>query len=226
MRRNPSVPLALVLACASLPAALLAQGGKPLDADIAFRFGTLGFGPEIGKLIVPHFGARLGANFFKFSHTGTSSDITYDYSLKLKGVSALVDYFPHRRGKFHLTGGLVTRPLRINATGQPTSSGTFKINDRQYTSAQVGTLTADGRFTTAPYLGLGFGTPARRGRVEFLFDLGAVLGKAKITLSATGAASNQQLAADLAAQSAKTQKDLDKYAKVYPVLDFGIGVRF
>ena len=226
MRRNPSVPLALVLLCTSVPCALPAQDHKAIDASIAFRTGTLGFGLEAGKLILPHLGARLGANFFKFTHTGTSSDITYDFSLKLKGVSALVDYFPHRRGAFHLTGGLVTKPLRVDATGVPTSSGTFKINDRQYTAAQVGTLTANGRFTTAPYLGLGFGTPAKKGRVEFLFDLGAVLGKAKLTLSATGAASNQQLAADLAAQSAKTQKDLDKYAKVYPVLDLGIGVRF
>ena len=226
MRWNSSGPFAVVLLCTSVPGALPAQDHRAIDASIAFRAGTLGFGLEAGKLLVPHLGARVGANIFKLNRTGNSSDISYDFSLRWKAVSALVDYFPRRRGAFHLSAGLITKPLTIDATGRPTSSGTFEINHHQYTAAQVGTLTGDGRFTTAPYLGLGFGTPAKKGRVEVLFDLGAVLGKAKITLSATGAASNQQLAADLAAQSATTQKDLDKYAKVYPVLDLGIGVRF
>lgn len=226
MHRIQNRALALVALSTAITSGLDAQNHKPLDAAFALRVGTLGFGLEAGKLFTPHLGARVGANFGTFKHTGTSSEISYDFSLRLKGVSALLDYFPKGRGSFHLTGGLVTKPLTVDLAGRPTSTGTFKINGHEYTAAQVGTLTGAGRFKSGPYLGLGFGTPARKGRVEFLFDLGAVLAKAKITLSATGAASNQQLAADLAAQSAKTQKDLNKYAKVYPVLDLGFGVRF
>jgi len=72
-----------------------------------------------------------------------------------------------------------------------------------------------------------FGTPASSGRaIKLLFDLGAVIGKPTISLTATGAASDPTLAADLQAQANKTQGDVDKYLKVYPVLAFGLAYRF
>ncbi len=60
--------------------------------------------------------------------------------------------------------------------------------------------------------------------MKFLFDLGAVIGEPTISLSATGAATN--LAPYLQAQAKKTQDDVDKYLKVYPVLAFGLAYRF
>jgi hypothetical protein len=195
--------------------------------SLAFRFLTLGFGLEAGKLLTDHLSARVGANYFKFSKSKTQSDISYDASLKLHAVSALLDLYPHGRGSFHFTGGLMTNPVTVTATGKPSSSGTFKINGNTYTTAQVGTLTATGKYPDVrPYLGLGFGTPARGGPLAFLFDLGAELGKPAVSLTATGGASNPQLAADLKAQADKTQHDVRKYAKVYPVVSLGLAYRF
>jgi hypothetical protein len=198
------------------------------DLSIALRAGSPGIGLEVNKLLMSHLGARVGANYFSYSETRTQSDIKYDATLKLKGLSALLDFYPGARGSFHLTAGLFTNPVKVTGTGKPSSTGEFKINGTSYNTAEVGTLDAEAKYPdVGPYFGLGFGTPANtHSGLKFLFDIGAVIGTAKVALTATGAASNPQLASDLKAQAAKTQDDLDKYAKLYPVLSFGLGYRF
>jgi hypothetical protein len=234
--RFPLLPVLGALTLLSGPAAggLAAQQrpGAPAaprhsDVSVAFRFGTPGFGLEVGKALTGHLSARLGLYYFKLNATRTESDVTYDASLKLHAVTALVDLYPGRRGAFHFTVGLATNPLTIDGTGKPTG-GTFTINGIDYPSAEVGTLTARGKFPgVSPYVGLGFGTPARSGgALEFLFDLGATIGRPTITLGATGAAANAALAGDLQAQIAQTQSDVRKYLVVYPVLNFGLAYRF
>ena len=197
-----------------------------LGMSLAFRSSLLGFGLEAEKLLGGHVGARVGYSYMSFSANHTQSDISYAASLKISSFEALADLYPGAFKSFHFTGGIVTNPLTISGKGV-TNSGSFKINGHSYTADQVGTLSASGKFPdVSPYLGIGTGTPARGGPIEFLFDLGAVLGKPTINLAATGAASNPDLASDLRAQSATTQHDVRKYLKVYPVLAFGIGYRF
>ena len=233
MRTSVQSPLAILALLLSPATALRAQPGtveppsKPIDGSLSLRFSTLGFGLEAGKLLTNHISARLGGNFFSLSRSGDASDVTYDFHIKWHAASLLFDLAPHRRGALHFTLGFMTNPVTISATGQPTG-GEFTINDHHYTSAEVGTLTGKGKFQgMGPYLGFGFGTAARKGgRLKFLFDLGAVLGKARFELSATGAANNAQLASDLEAQRVKTQKDINKFAKAYPVLSFGLGYHF
>lgn len=194
--------------------------------SLAFRSSLLGFGLEAEKLIGGHVGARVGYSYMSFSANHTQSDISYAASLKISSFEALADYYPGAFKSFHITGGIATNPLTISGTGV-TNSGSFKINGHSYTAEQVGTLSAAGKFPgVSPYVGIGTGTPARGGPIEFLFDLGAVLGKPTINLGATGAASDPELATDLQAQSATTQHDVRKYLKVYPVLSIGIGYRF
>jgi hypothetical protein len=222
----------------SLPALLLifpparslsaqqASGG--LDLAVALRAGSPGIGLEVNKLLLRHLGVRVGGNYFRYSTTRTQSDIRYDATLKLRGVSALLDLYPGARGSFHFTGGLFTSPVKVTATGKPSAAGDFEINGNTYTASQVGTLDAEAKYSdVGPYFGLGFGTPANSHHgLVFLFDLGVVIGKAKVTMSATGAAGGSQLASDLAAQARKTQDDINEYAQVYPVLSFGLGYRF
>ncbi|HXW96754.1 MAG TPA: hypothetical protein VEI47_04150 [Gemmatimonadales bacterium] len=216
------------------PARLAAQagnqssGGGHVDASIALRIGTLGFGLEVSKLLMGHLGVRVGGNYLKASATKDQSNVTYDATLKLQAFTALLDLYPGNRGSFHFTGGIMTNPAKVTATGKPSGGGTFDLNGTTYTSAQVGTLTGEVKFPSVmPYAGIGFGTPAKDGSAfVFLFDLGAAIGKATVALGATGAAASPALAADLQAQQTKTQNDVQKYAKVYPVLSFGLGYRF
>jgi hypothetical protein len=103
-------PLLLVVAALLLqgrvPSQLAAQAASPessrshLDPGIALRAGTPGFGLEVSKLLVSHIALRVGANYFKLSTTQRKSSITYDASLKLHGVSAVLDLFPSARGLF------------------------------------------------------------------------------------------------------------------------------
>jgi hypothetical protein len=204
------------------------QGTRHADLGVAVRFGSLGFGVEVNKWLTGHVGARVGINYFKVTGTKSQSDISYDASLKLHAFTALVDLFPSSRGTFHLTGGIITDPAKVVATGKPSASGTFEINGTTYTSAQVGTLRGNGSFpSVSPYFGLGWGTAARNGGpIAFLFDLGAAIGKPTITLTSSAAAGNPTLASDLKAQERKTQHDVDKYAKVYPVIAVGLTYRF
>ncbi len=51
------------------------SAGLTRDLSLAFRFGTLGFGPQLSKLLTGHVAARIGANFFSYSTTKTQSDI-------------------------------------------------------------------------------------------------------------------------------------------------------
>jgi hypothetical protein len=202
-----------------------ASGGITSDAAIALRLGTLGVGLEAGKQLTDHVAARVGFNFGTFNRSGNEqSNVSYDVNLKLQAGEALVDLYPSSRGTMHFTLGVITDPMKITGTGQPSASGTFNINNQAYSSAQVGTLSAEGKFPgVLPYVGLGFGSPVHKGgRVSFLFDVGAGIGKPTLSLTSSGAGNNAALRADLDAQRAKTQTDLDKLS-VYPVVSIGLG---
>ncbi len=218
-QRHLAIALGLSLAAAPLSA--------QTSLSIGARASTLGFGAEVSKLISPHLGARVAA--YRYSHTfdRVESDVQFNVDLKFKGMSALIDLYPSANGSFHLTGGLLTAPAEVDGVGQPTG-GTYDFNGTTYTAAQVGTVNGTARWDDKmPYVGLGWGTPAsRKGGLSFLFDLGAGIGKPTIGLSASSAIPGSTLAQDVAAEQQNIQKDVDKYAKVYPVISFGLAWRF
>lgn len=188
------------------------------NVSVDLFVGTLGIGAQVAKLVTPHIAVRAGGTYFTLSKTTNQSDVNYDATLDLKSFFGMLDLFPGARGAFRLTGGVVANRSTVNATG--VCSGTVDLNSRSYTCAQVGTLTGSADFPAAsPYVGIGFGTPARGSRVHFVMDLGAAFGGPTLVLNASNAGSNPQLAADVKAQRDKTQKNIDKYAKVYPVIN-------
>ncbi|HUK20716.1 MAG TPA: hypothetical protein VLV45_04065 [Gemmatimonadales bacterium] len=220
--RFPAVCLSVVLPFTASTAAAQA------NASIALRAGTPGIGADLGMLLFGHAALRVSGAFYQLTTSRTVNDISYDVTLKLHSFAGLLDIYPRSRGSFRLTVGCVTDPAELDGTGRPSGS-TFTINGTTYPSSTVGSLTGVVKFpSAAPYVGLGFGTPAHRhgAGVYFLFDLGAVVAKPTVSLAATGAAANGQLASNLQAQVDTTQQDIDKYVKVYPVLSIGIGLRF
>ncbi len=226
MRAPRGTAVALCVALSTLARApLLAQHGA--DVSVGLRVSTLGFGLEAAKLVMNHLAVRGGFNYFKISDSRTESDIAFDARLKLTAVTLLADFFPASRGAFHLSAGFATNPVDLRGTGVPNEGGTFEINSHTYQSSEVGTMTGRVKWPgLGPYLGIGFGTPAaQHGALKFVFDLGAVLGRGKVSLSATGAANNPQLQSDLDAEIASIQDDVHK-VPLYPVISFGLAYRF
>jgi hypothetical protein len=206
-----------------------AQGARrgPLDLSIGLRGGTLGYGAEVGKLVASHLGVRVAAYVFSYTRQQDFEDVQYDAQAKFRHATALVDLFPGRRGKFHLTGGVVAGTSEVTGRGVP-EGDRFYLNGREYSSAEVGALTGAVRFPRVrPYGGLGWGTPAKNsGGIGFSTDFGVVYGGPTAVLTASNAGPNAQLRADLEAQRAETQETLDQYAKFYPVVNFGLTYRF
>ncbi len=204
----------------------VAAGGSPADVAVDLSIGTVGLGINVSKLVKPHFAVRVGASHLSLNQTTTQSDIDYDATLTLGSLSALIDWFPKARGAFHLTGGVMSNRTKVEGDGV-CNGGSIDINDNSYTCAQIGTLALAVKMPSAsPYVGLGFGTPAKGSRIHFVMNLGATFGTPDLTLSASNAGSNAQLASDLKAQRDKTQSDIEKYLKVFPVIQTGLGIRF
>ena len=215
----------LLLAAVAL-ATLQSPVSAQVDASAAARFGTLGVGVE-AAVRSGHVGARAGINFFSWTFRHRASSVAFTADLDFQGKSAVLDYYPSRTGKFHLSGGVMTAPIEVTGVGKPNFGGSYILNGRQYTAATVGNVLGEAVWPDLmPYFGLGFGGPGRGDPVALIFDLGVGIGKPKFTMSASNATEGSQLQQDVDAETAEIQDELDKYAKVYPVISLGVIVRF
>lgn len=204
-------------------------GRRSVDASIAVRASTLGYGVELGKLVASHVAVRAGGSVFSYNRTQDVEGVTYDGALKLRNASLLVDLFPSARGSFHVTGGVIAGSNDVSGRGTPGGDDGFTLGDNTYSAAEVGRLTGAVRFPrTRPYAGLGWGTPANRGRgIGLVTDFGVAFGKPEFELDATGPAGNDpQFRTDLEDQRVTTQEQLDQYARFYPVVSIGLTYRF
>jgi hypothetical protein len=214
------------LILATTPIALSAQEPGHLDLGVGVTFGTLGFGGQVSKLLFSHLGVRAGLNYFSLSPNETFNDVQYAGTLRLESVPLLVDLYPMARGALHVTGGMVINRTQLTGTAIPGPDGTITINHDSYTQAQVGVLNGAFKYpSSGGYLGLGFGTPARKSFMAASFDIGAILSRPQVALTATGAATDAPLATDLAAQQATTQRTVNKLS-LYPVISSGVTLRF
>ncbi|MGH7523512.1 MAG: hypothetical protein ACREK8_04330 [Gemmatimonadales bacterium] len=205
------------------------QSGHGSDFGLGLRVGTLGGSLELSKLLNSHIGIRVGGNYFSLTKNSLKqSDVTYAVKLKLQSFDGLLDLYPGARGSFHLTAGVISTPLKVDGSGTPTG-GEFKLHGNTYTASEVGTLTAEAKFSSAlPYLGLGFGSAASgKSHVGFVFDLGVAIGKPKVTLTSSGGteSGSTQLNNDLAGQVSTTNTSIGKIG-VYPVLSLGLMIKF
>jgi hypothetical protein len=226
--RSVSLSVAAVLLSIQVTS-LIAQGkgsqSHGSDIGIAVRAGTIGIGGEVSKLLTSHVGARVGLNFYTLNDNGQSiGDNTFDVKAELHAFSALIDLYPGSRGSFHLTGGLMTTPAKITGVG---SGSSYTFNGTSYTASQVGTLTVAAAYgSTLPYVGLGFGTAASsHGGLAFVFDLGFAIGKPALTMSGSNAPSGGAVDANIQAEVAKHQTDINKIPG-FPVLAIGFMYRF
>jgi hypothetical protein len=200
------------------------------DFGTSIDLGTTGLGLHVTTPLAAKLNARVGVNFADYSYDGNTSDVDYDFKLKLATFDALLDYHPFD-GAFRVSGGAVYNGNKIDAFAKPTAAGTYTINGNVYSSAAMGDLTGKIDFKkVAPYLGIGFGDAVKNAGWSFAMDLGATFqGAPKTELSSNGCTVSAlvcaQFARDVAAEKAKLDDEVSDF-KLYPVMRVGVSYRF
>lgn len=196
------------------------------DTGVQGKVGTLGLGLELTHEFTERFGARVGFNAFSYEFDDTHSEIDYEFDLGLSSGSALVDFRP-TGGGFRLTGGALMNGNEIDAVAS--SDNTYDIGGTTYNLSDVGNLNGKIDFDSfAPYLGLGYSTPASAsGNLGVTFDVGvAFQGTPGVKMEASGLiADDPTFQQDLAAEEQELQDDLDNF-ELYPVVSLGLQYRF
>lgn len=214
--QHPTRLCAVLTVLALVPTAARAQ---EVGIGVAAHLGTLGIGADVAVSVHPNIGFRAGGNIFPFGISIESSDVDYDLSLPSPQFLLLADLYP--AGAFRFSGGLMISSSDFELEAKLAEP--VEIGGTTYTPAQVGSLTGTfGTRTVSPYLGIGFGNPART-RLGFFFDLGVAFhGTPEVSAVASGpVALLPGFQQDLDAEVAEIQDDVDEW-KFYPVLSVGI----
>jgi hypothetical protein len=212
----------LLVACA-------AGSVQARDLAATLDLGTTGLGLHFTTPLAARLNGRIGLNVANFSYAASTSDMDYDFKLKLKTVDALLDYHPFG-GVFRVTGGVVYNGNKIDARAKP-NGGTYTINTVTYSAAAVGDLSSKIDFRkAAPYLGIGWGNALRQAGWSFGTDLGIMFqGTPKTRLASENCTALpvlcSRLANDVAAENVKLGEEVKDF-KLYPVIRVGVSYRF
>ena len=215
--------LAAALGCATGAPAAQTEG----KWIVGVSAGTLGIGPEVGYRYGAHAGVRANAGFLHFNHSEEIDDIDYDGKLKLGSVGLLADWYPFG-GSFRLSAGARSNSNKVDLLAAPTATQVYKIGDRQYSGAQIGTLAGDVKFRKfTPSLTLGWGGKLAEG-FTMGFEAGVLFqGSPKINLAATGGllANDPSFQAQVENERLQAEEDAEDY-KFWPVLQVHFLYRF
>jgi len=221
-----------LVALSAIAAALMSQTALA-DMAVGLRAGTFGVGADVEMGLTKTLNVRVGYNAFSYSRTITDTDVTYDGKLKISAASAIFDWHAFNGG-FRFSAGAVQKGPKVDVIGKPSSTATYELNGQTYTAAQIGSLKGTIKLgnSVAPYVGIGWGnTVDKEDRVTFLLDLGVIhTGSAKVDLTVTCNPSVpvntcDQIRSDANAEKLKLEDDASDY-EWYPVINFGIAVRF
>lgn len=191
------------------------------DVSLSITGGTLGVGPELAYTVSHHVGLRANATFLNVSHHFDSSDLDYDGQVKLKSGGVMLDVFPFGNG-FRLSAGARLNRNDGHVTATPNQSQ--RVGNMVYTPAMIGTIEGDaGTKDFAPSATIGYASRRTRGFV-WSIEAGALF-QGRVRLSPLTNSTGLIRQADLDAERADIQDDIDKY-KVYPIAQLSLGWRF
>lgn len=225
------------------PAAAQQDRGPHSSVGVAAKVSTLGGGVDVALPVLERANIRVGVNMFTFNHDFDSDGITFAASLKLRSVSASLDWFAFGGG-FHLSPGVMLyngNEVSIRAFVPP--GHTFDLGDDTLFSSATDPITGNGDIAfnkVAPSLTLGWGNIVPRGnrRWSIPFELGIVYSRAPTaTLGFAGSAclpngtncrsvaADARLQADVAREQSTLNDDL-AVLKIIPVVSLGFSYKF
>jgi hypothetical protein len=235
--------LALALVGLMLGAGSGTAAAQESHAGIAFKLSTLGAGVDLAVPVGEKVNVRGGFSGLSLNHDFDNDGIDLAAQLKLRSVSAHLDWFPFGGG-FHLSPGVMLyNGNEVNATARVPGGETFDLGDESLLSNPANPVT--GTFNVsfkkvAPSVMLGWGNIVPRGdrRWSIPFELGVVFSSsptATLNLSGSACARNgtncrniatePQLQADLREEQDQLNDDLS-VLKLIPVLSFGFSFKF
>jgi len=157
------------------------------------------------------------------SFDGNEEGIEYRGKGKANRAGFFGDWFV--AGGFRLTGGVTVNDVRVDLVAQG-DGNPVTIGGTQYPTSTADRLDVTIKYPdVTPYLGIGYGHHAAEGGVGFVFDLGASIGKARVSARTQGPNLSQVAQSDLDRELAELRDGVGK-AKVIPQISFGINVRF
>jgi len=223
-----------------LVCALLFAAHSASAQEVYAKIGFLGVGAGYAHSVNHHFGVRADISTAgTINRDGTAGRLRYDADFKADQLGAYADWFPFA-GRFRMSVGLHSRNLEVVADGRATANGTITIGQIEIPyGGDVDTARAKVKWrSVAPYLGIGWGHHASRGRgFGFIADLGVSFGTPATELSISNPLREKLDAlallhirsttadAEIERQRRDIAEDVDK-VKVFPHLFVGVSYRF
>jgi len=215
--------------------------------------GTTGFGGEAAMRLLSNLNVRGGGEYFTYSGTFTNNGMNIAPTIEMGETFATLDWFPFHNG-FRISPGVMINNLdnmsaKVNVpAGQQFSIGTGAANtyyssstNPLYGSANLSFPAHGYRFT----IGHGNMIPLRRNKyVTFPFEFGIVYfnsptinlnfggvvcqDQAQTMCSNADPTVQEEFNTSVANEQAKLQRDdfNQTYAHFYPILKFGVAVKF
>jgi hypothetical protein len=244
-RATPFLALVCVL-CAgtSQDAAGQALSSSRSHVGVAFTIAPpLGLGVDVAVPIGAKVNLRGGVSAFDVNHDFDNDGITFAGNLKLRSVSAHLDWFPFGGG-FHLSPGVMLHNGNEASANALVSGGDeFDLGNERFLSDPSdpvsATVTASFAKRIAPSVRLGWGNIVPRGnrRWSVPFELGVVFSSAPtaaLNLGGGACATNgtncrsvndAQLQADIQDEQDQINDDLSVLT-VIPVVSLGFSIKF
>lgn len=204
---------------------LFAVAAPAAAAEVYAGFGLpgvmLGFAQPVGSgLTVRGDIASLGSR----QQDGVEEGINYTGKAKVQRSGLFGDWFPGSGG-FRFTLGVTFNQQRVDlaAVGNGTP---IEIGGTSYPTSTADRLDVRVAFPkTTPYVGIGYGHHRTEPGFGFVFDLGAQIGKAKVTAKTSGPNLSLVSQADLDQELAELRDGAGK-VKAFPQLSLGVNYRF
>lgn len=195
--------------------------------EVYTGIGTHGLMLGYAQALSPAFTVRgdfASAGTYKMNETEEGYDTVGKLSYHRVGLFG--DWFPFGNG-FRITGGVTFNNMKgeVNAQGNGTQ---MTVGDATFISDSSDRINVQITFPkTTPYLGIGWGHQLSSGW-GFVFDIGASIGKAKMTETHSGTHlgdPNIVTQEDIDAELADIRADVEKI-KAIPMIAIGFNYRF
>ena len=159
-----------------------------------------------------------------FSRTKTEEGIIYNASIEANRIGVFADWFV-TSSRFRLTGGVTSNNFKGDLVGGGTGS-TIAIGNNTYALGSGDRFDVQIKFpNTTPYVGIGWGHQQAEKGWGFHADVGASIGKAKVSAKVSGNLASLVSQTDIDAELAQIREGAGKMTFL-PQLSVGVSYRF